>query len=229
MKMRGNSVNPMISIPVSAGIGLRGRVFVLCLIFLLAGMELLLSQETLFDYQSSATTNPSCMNDQDSIAHCIEWLYSHPIGEETVIRSQMHMFIREWAEECPGILLFPYGRVSTPLFRELHRNSLGTDLKRELLMAYLNGMIGYLLKNPEESDLVNVQEAGIMKVIWLGKRYAEFEEFRSLRKYNRLLQSGLLRDWIGNRLTGRERSLFRDFQEGRIPQNSLLLEEYLRK
>lgn len=168
-----------------------------------------------------------CAQYDSLILEYIVWLNQNPADLMTSHRSRVHAFIREWAEESPTILLFPYCEVSSPVFRELKKNSLNKDQKREMLMSYYNGMIAYLIRHPGETDLGVVQMAGIRNLIHFARLNPPLEQTRCYNRFIQLLEKERLQEWVNGKIKPREQELFLDFQEGRVPRDKQILEEYL--
>lgn len=163
----------------------------------------------------SFETAEACNSYEPLILEMIDWLDSHPADLHPSERKQLLKFINDWGAETPNVLLFPYGKVSDPIFKELEDDEKQKLYGTELYMSYFNGMVRYILMNPKNDDLGNVQEAGLRNVLKLEENNpALLKDSEAVKLYKTLQSSGSIRIWIDNQVRKKSLRRYRHFMAG---------------
>lgn len=171
----------------------------------------------------SFETSEACDSYEPLILNFIDWLNSHPIDIDINKRKQMLKFINEWGVENPNILLFPYCKVSNPIFDDLKNESKKERYGIELYMSYYNGMINYILNNPDNDDLRKVQLAGVENVIRLYENNSKvIFDSEAVKLYMILYSNNSLSIWIDKKSRKSELKRYKSFLKNEINKDLIV-------
>ncbi len=146
---------------------------------------------------------------EPNVLECIQWLKNTPGDSMKEAHLSISKFILDWGKATPDVLLFPYTRVSNPIYYERD-----DEYGLELFVLYYGGMLEFLIENPHVTDLVKVQVAGINAMLDFCKRNSNsISHSVAADIYAQLAQNNMLESWIRQKLRKQEIKKFRKFQK----------------
>jgi hypothetical protein len=128
---------------------------------------------------------------QEKVLECMNWFINSNVDQNIELRKEVNTFILKWLIGSPALSVM-VTETSKPILDDKD-----FQYTNDLLMSYMYGMAIYQLNNPNETDLIYIQEMGVNGVLTLYENNKGlFDKSKALKKYLKLKKDNQLKDWL---------------------------------